>query len=178
MSQDRQARERAIDLAAETMGELVSFWGFKSSLGRIWSLLYLTPEPLSADVIAERTHLSAGAVSMALAELAQWGIVTRAPTPESRKRHYQAETEVWTIVRRIFRERELRLVEHSVSRFREAISLLEATNATQDDRFTLERLRRLHDLAVVGHGLVKRFAEFGTFNLLPIRGKLAPHREA
>src|SRR5690606_25114325 len=51
MSPEPPARGRAIDLAAETMGELVSFWGFKSSLGRIWTLLYLTPEPLSADVI-------------------------------------------------------------------------------------------------------------------------------
>ena len=110
----RSSRDRAVELAAETMGELVSFWGFKTSMGRIWTLLYLTPDPLPADAIAERTGLSAGAVSMALAELAQWELVARVDVPEARKRHYHAETEVWTIVRRIFRERELRLVGRAV----------------------------------------------------------------
>src|SRR5689334_15664719 len=29
-----QVRQRAVDLAAETMGELMAFWGFKASMGR------------------------------------------------------------------------------------------------------------------------------------------------
>src|SRR6476619_6269176 len=121
----RQVRQRAVDLAAETMGELMAFWGFKASMGRIWTLLYLSPEALPADVIAERTQLSAGAVSMALAELQQWGIVDRAVQHGERKRHFKAETDVWGIVRRIIRERELRLVGRSVQRFSEAVELLE-----------------------------------------------------
>ncbi len=105
-----EARQRALDLAAETMGELIAFWGFKASMGRIWTLLYLSSRPLPADEIAERTQLSAGAVSMALADLQQWGIAERAALPGDRRRHYRAETDVWGMVRRIVRERELRLV--------------------------------------------------------------------
>jgi DNA-binding transcriptional regulator GbsR (MarR family) len=171
-----QARQRAIDLAAETMGELVSFWGFKTSMGRIWTLLYLSPEALPADVIAERTQLSAGAVSMALAELAQWGIIRRELAPGDRKRHYAAETDVWGIVRRIFRERELRLVDRAVERFGAAIDALEeARREHPDDEqllFMLRRLRGLHDLARIGYRMLERFAEVGKLSLLPIRGRL------
>lgn len=175
----QQARQRAVGLASETMGELVSFWGFKTSMGRIWTVLYLTPEPLPADVIAERTHLSAGAVSMALSELGQWGIVTRAATPNRRKRHYRAETEVWSIVRRIIRQRELRLVGRAVDRFARAIEVLEAADPADDEvRFMLERLRGLHRLATIGHRLVERLADVGKFSLAPIRGMLAPSKEA
>lgn len=178
----RQARDRAVALAAETMGELVSFWGFKTSMGRIWTLLYLTPDPLPADVIAERTGLSAGAVSMALAELAQWGLVARADVSHARKRHYRAETEVWTIVRRIFRERELKLVGRAVDRFAEAIAVIEAARREDpDDRelsFMLERLRGLHQLAGIGYRLVKKLADVGQLSLAPIRGMLSGRTEA
>ena len=92
---DVSKRQQAIGIAAETMGELVEFWGFKASMGRIWTILYLCTTPLPADEIAERTQLSAGAVSMTLAELMQWGLVVRVPMPNQRKRFYTADTDVW-----------------------------------------------------------------------------------
>lgn len=171
-----EARQRAIDLAAETMGELIAFWGFKASMGRIWTLLYLSPAPLPADVIGERTQLSAGAVSMALAELQQWGIVDRAVQPGDRKRHFRAETDVWGIVRRVVRDRELRLVGRSVQRFTEAVRLLEESLARHPDdeeaTFMLARLRGLLGLAQIGYRLVESFAEAGMFTLDPIRNAL------
>lgn len=177
-----QARARAIGLAAETMGELISFWGFKASMGRIWTLLYLSQGPLPADAIAELTGLSAGAVSMALSELGQWGLVHRAAKLDDRKRHYAADTDVWGIVRRIVRERELRLVGRAVERFGEAIEVLEAARREHPDDeellFMLARLRGLHDLARIGYRMVERFAEVGKLSLLPIRGRLSAFRGA
>lgn len=176
MTTPRDARRQAVDLAADTMGELITFWGFKPSMGRIWTLLYLSPEPLHADAIAEQTGLSAGAVSMALADLMQWGIVDRAVVPGDRKRHYQAETDVWGIVRHVVRERELRLVGRAVQRFSEAVSVLERSVADGDTssetRFMLARLQGLLGLARLGYGLVERFTEVGLFTLDPIRGAL------
>ena len=176
------ARDRAIALASETMAELVSFWGFRNSMGRIWTLLYLTPHALPADVIAERTGLSAGMVSMALSDLAEWDLVTRDDPPGAHKRHYRAETEVWTIVRRIFRERELKLVGRAVDRFAEAIAVVEEAQAAdpKDPELALliQRLRGLHGLAEMGYGLVKRLADVGQITLAPLRGLLSGRTEA
>lgn len=156
------------------MGDLVGFWGFKSSMGKIWTLLYLSTLPLDAEAIAERTGLSAGAVSMGLSELQQWGIAERAMVPGARKRHYQAETDVWGIVRRIFRERELRLIGKARSRFAEAIALMDSIeDPDDDDRHALERLRGLLALAGIGYSLVEQFAKVGLFTLEPIRGALS-----
>jgi HTH-type transcriptional regulator, glycine betaine synthesis regulator len=178
----QQVRQRAVDLASETMGELMVFWGFKASMGRIWTLLYLSPEPLPADEIASRTQLSAGAVSMALAELQQWGIVDRAVQHGERKRHFKAETDVWGMVRRIIRARELRLVGRSVQRFSEAVELLEETlRAHPEDAeaaFMVNRLRGLLGLSRIGYRLVESFAEAGLFTLDPIRGALKESGDA
>ena len=170
------ARRRAISLATETMGELIAFWGFKTSMGRIWTRLYVSPVPLSADVIAEETGLSAGAVSMSLTELMQWGLVSRDPLAGDRKRHYQAETDIWAIIRRIIRERELRLVGRTVDRFEEAVRVLEEADRDHpgdpEVTFMLERLRGLRDLARTGYRMVETLAEVGQFTLAPIRGTL------
>ncbi len=173
-----EARERAIALASETMAEIIDFWGFKGSMGRIWTLLYLSSASMSADTIAEQTKLSAGAVSMSLTELMQWGLVSRDPLTGDRKRHYQAETDIWAIIRRIIRERELRMVERAVDRFSRAVAVLEEANAqVPDDRevtFMLKRLRGLLDLTRIGYRLVEKLAKDGQISLLPIRGTLNP----
>jgi DNA-binding transcriptional regulator GbsR (MarR family) len=170
------ARDRALYIVAETMGELVEFWGFKASLGRIWSTLYLSPEALSADRIAEITGLSAGAISMGIQELGQWGLIDRVITTGDRKRHYAASTDIWEVIRRVFRERELRLVGRAIDRFSEALALLEAARrddpADEDLRFVIDRVRGLLVLARTGYTLVERFADIGTFSLQPIRGAL------
>jgi len=171
-----QARQRAIDLASETMGELIGFWGFKASMGRIWTLLYLTSEPLPADAIAERTGLSSGAVSMAISDLLVWGIIERTPAPGKRKRHYAAETDVWAMVRRIFRERELRLIKRAMQRFTEAVQILDASieahPSDTEARFMVVRLRGLLGLANIGYSLIEGFAEVGRLTLEPIIGAL------
>lgn len=173
------ARQEALELATETMGELMAFWGFKASMGRIWTLLYLSAEPLPADEIARLTGLSSGAVSMAVADLQKWGIVERAPKGQARKRHYRAETDVWGIVKRIFRERELRLVGRAVDRFGRAAEVLEASLEAhpedEDARFMLERVRGLLGLARTGYALVEGFAKVGHLTLEPIRGALSRH---
>jgi HTH-type transcriptional regulator, glycine betaine synthesis regulator len=171
------ARARAHALVAETMAEIIAFWGFKASTGRIWSLLFLSPEPLPADVIEARTGLSAGAVSMGLAELLQWGIVERAaPRPgtgeNARKKLYTAETDVWGVVRRVIRERELRLVGRAVQRFTEAAAALEATREDPETAFMLGRIQGLLSLTSIGYRLVESFATSGMFTLDPIRGAL------
>jgi len=172
-----EAIQRAIDLAADTMSEIIAFWGFKGSTGRIWTLLYLSSRPLHADDIATKTHLSGGAVSMALSELLHWKLIRRASLPEQRKRHYEAATDIWAIVRRIIRERELRLVAHAIERFTEAVNLLEQAkqnpDATPDIDFMLGRLRGLLKLSKTGYRLVETFADIGQFSLDPIRGLLS-----
>ena len=173
---DHNPRQRAVALVAETMGELVEFWGFKASMGRIWATLYLSVDPLAADRIATLTGLSTGAVSMGISELAQWGLIRRVPVPGERKRYYAAHTDIWETIRRIFRERELRLVGRAVERFEEAKALLEAEAAAHPDDASLpqvlERLQGLLVLARTGYQLIERFAEVGDFTLQPIRGTL------
>ncbi len=171
-----EAQAQAMMLVSETMGELVEFWGFKASMGRIWACLYLSTTPLTAQQLADLTSLSAGAVSMGMHELGQWGLISRVPVPGERKRYYTAHTDIWEIIRRIIRERELRLIERSSKRFERAVDILQAATEAHPDnaslRIVLNRAQGLLTLSKTGYKLVERFADIGDFSLGPIRGTL------
>jgi HTH-type transcriptional regulator, glycine betaine synthesis regulator len=64
-------------IVTELIGRLIEFWGFKRNMGRVWAILYLSPESMTAADIRDRLKLSTGAVSMTLSELSRWGVVKK-----------------------------------------------------------------------------------------------------
>ena len=64
---------RARSIVSDVVGRLIEFWGFKRNMGRIWAVLYLSPEPLSAEDLRQLLQLSSGAVSMTLSRAPSLG---------------------------------------------------------------------------------------------------------
>lgn len=174
----RQAAHRATLLVADTIGELMEFWNFKPSMGRVWAVLYLSREPLSAAEIAEITGLSSGSVSMTIQDLLQWGVIRREWAPGERRKQYAAETDVVAMVTRVFRERELRLVTDAITRLEEARRILDeegrSSNAEQmlKGRFLATRIDNLLKLARAGRAVVEQLARAGAVDLGAIRDAL------
>lgn len=141
---------------ADVIGGLMEFWGFKRAMGRMWAILYLTPEPLSAQELGERLHMSSGAVSMTLQELSKWGVVKKAWRPGERRDYYAPETSIWKMVSRVFRERELALIRSAIETFeevrREVVSASRTAASEQKKRlrFVIDRIDSLLNLARLG----------------------------
>ncbi len=179
---DAAARERAVALVAESIGEIIGFWNFKPSMGRVWTVLYLSSDPLDAEQIELRTGLSAGMISTTLNELVQWGVIRREPAPGGRRRLFVAETDVWMLVARVFRERELRMVGRAVRQLEAALALLDGEGKGADprsvhqSRYLHTRVTRLLELARTGERLIDRFSRTGSANLRPLRDVLAAAR--
>ncbi len=180
----QRSHERAVGLVAEAIGDLMEFWSFKPSMGRVWAVLYLSQEPLSAEDICERTGLSSGSVSMTLNELRLWGVVGRSraepPRGSRRRRLYEAETDILAMVTRVFRERELKQVRRVVDNLEEAARLMDEEGASSDpqamlrSRFILTRVLKLLELARKGESILEHFASAGELDLKPIRNWLGP----
>ena len=60
---------------ADVVGGVMELWGFKSVLGRLWTLLYLSEEPQSAAQLKDQLSASVGAI----ASMPYW------PCPEREK---------------------------------------------------------------------------------------------
>ena len=176
------ASARAISLAAGAIGELMGFWNFKPSMGRVWTVLYLSRAPLTADQIVARTQLSAGSVSMTLSGLQDWGVIRRATVRGDRRRHYEAETDILAMVTRVFRQRELAWIDSVIAQLEEADRILqdEGRSSVADEmltnRFLATRVRNLLDLARTGRRVVARFAQAGTLDLRGLRDTLGRRR--
>jgi DNA-binding transcriptional regulator GbsR (MarR family) len=146
---------------ADTVGRLIEFWGFKRPMGRIWTLLYLSPEPLGAAELGEKLKMSAGAVSMTLGDLLKWGVVKKSWRPGERRDFYEAETAIWKLVQRVLRERELSLVREVGEALDAAAVALPRARGKRDTQrleFKRSRLDRLRELARVGEGLLTALA--------------------
>ena len=152
--------DEAVLRAADAVGGLMEFWGFKRNMGRMWCVLYLSERPLSAGDLAGMLQLSTGAVSMTLAELVKWGAIKKSWVPGERRDFYEPETSIWKMVSRVFRERELQQIHAAIEAF-ELVSVAlgkRRGNAGVDEvqqlDFAEDRVQGLLDLARIGERLL------------------------
>src|SRR4029077_15584654 len=122
--------------------------------------------PLTAAELGERLGLSTGAVSMLLAELVQWSIVKKAWVVGERREHYEAETSIWKMVSRVFRERELRWIHTAREAFDAASEQLETGDARR--KLIAQRITGLAQLAQVGEHLLEAILEGESVDAVPI----------
>jgi DNA-binding transcriptional regulator GbsR (MarR family) len=155
---------------ADSVGRLMEFWGFKRPMGRIWTLLYLAPEPLGAAEIGEALRMSAGAVSMAMSELVKWGAVKKSWRPGERRDFYEAETSIGRLVQRVLRERELAMVRGFGEALEAAQRALPADRGTKPAElaFKRERLTELRRLARLGETLLTALVAGKTVDPTPL----------
>ncbi len=165
---ERDALREAELLAADAVGDVIAFWGFRRALGRIWTLLFMADEPLGADTIGDRLQMSAGAVSTALNELQEWTVVRRVWRPGQRKEFFEAETDFWKMISKVVAERERFLVNSVKERLESAEKLLKQATPTPGIKIARERVRQLLAYATMTQGLldafiVSRRADFSHF---------------
>ena len=146
---------------SDVVGRLIEFWGFKRNMGRVWTVLYLSPDPLSAEDLRHALQLSSGAVSMTLSELARWGVVRRVWIQGERKDFYTAEVQLWRMISRVFNERERSEILAAIDAFEEALRQLDRTRKTSTDpavraraELQHERISQLLELARLGKRLL------------------------
>jgi DNA-binding transcriptional regulator GbsR (MarR family) len=147
-------------LVTDVVGRLMGFWGFKRNMGRVWAVLYLSPDPLSAEDLRVLLKLSSGAVSMTLSELSSWGVVRRVWIQGDRKDYYAAEVQLWRMISRVFNERERAEIVAAIEAFEEALVQVEKLRRTGDAKtkaraeLQRERIGHLLELAKLGKRLL------------------------
>lgn len=177
MSKPHDTVREAELLAADAIGDVIEHWGFRRVLGRVWTVLFIAGQALPAAEIGERLQISAGAVSMSLSELQRWGVVRRVWRPGERKEFYEAETDFWKMISRVFDERERLLSESVRERLERSAELLQRVPETPESRLCLDRVSRLLAFVTVAQtaldGFIKSrtvdFSRFGDLVRFPLR---------
>jgi HTH-type transcriptional regulator, glycine betaine synthesis regulator len=159
---------------SNVIGRLIEFWGFKRNMGRVWSVLYLSPKPQSAEDLRELLQLSSGAVSMTLSELSRWGVVRKVWIQGERKDFFAAEVQLWKMISRVFNEREKIEILAAIEAFQEVLPDLERLKADPDPEVRAraelqsERIHHLLDLAKLGHRLLEALLSTAKLDAEPL----------
>ncbi|WZO96133.1 transcriptional regulator [Isosphaeraceae bacterium EP7] len=131
---DSPSIEHIVRLFVEHWGGMARSWGINATMGELFALLYISGEDWTADDLKERLSISRGNVSMNLRELMAWGVVHKVHRQGERREYYRAESDVWTLFRRILAERKRRELDPT-------LALLERTASMVAGDPGLERYR-------------------------------------
>ena len=119
-------------------GEMGSRWGMNRSVAQVHALLFLAPQPLGADEIAETLGIARSNVSVGLKELVTWNLVQVTHVLGDRRDFFVAEHDTWEVIRAITEGRKKREIDPTVGALRELVAALERDTETPAE--TRERI--------------------------------------
>lgn len=119
-------------------GEMGSRWGLNRSVAQIHALLFLSPQPLHADEIAETLAIARSNVSVGLKELLAWNLVHVTQTLGDRRDFFEAQQDTWEVIRVIVEGRKRRELDPTLVFLKDCVTALQ-TDA-QTPREVTERI--------------------------------------
>ena len=111
-------------------GEMGSRWGINRTIAQIHALLYISPEPLTAEDISETLGIARSTVSTGLHELQNWGVVKVIHLLGDRRDYFEVIGDVWEMFRAVLAERKRREIDPALGVLRETVAELEQ-NSTE-----------------------------------------------
>lgn len=117
-------------------GEMGTRWGVNRSVAQIHALLFLSPEPLSADEISDTLGIARSNVSVGIRELTTWKLVHVTHVLGDRRDFFRAEQDTWEMIRTVVEGRKQRELDPTIAALRQCQALLE------NDRETPEPVRK------------------------------------
>jgi DNA-binding transcriptional regulator GbsR (MarR family) len=154
-------------------GEMGTRWGINRTVAQVHALLFLSPQALPADEIAQTLSVARSNVSTSIRELEGWGLVRPVHVMGDRREHYASMKDVCEMFRVIVQQRKKREVDPTLQLLRR--SLAELDHEGHADAYTRERLQEMAEFFEGGSALYDEVSQFspGTLRgLLKMRGKL------
>lgn len=138
---NRQNLPPAIERFIVHWGEMGEMWGVNRSVSQIHALLYVSDRPMTAEDIADRLGLARSNVSTSLKELLGWTLIRRVQALRDRRDYYEAEADMFEMVRRIAMGRKSRELDPTLEVLRGC-----AGEARGDGRVSAEAKKRLAEM--------------------------------
>jgi DNA-binding transcriptional regulator GbsR (MarR family) len=86
-------------------GEMGTRWGVNRTVAQVHALLYLSPEPLTAEEIADALSVARSNVSTSLKELQNWNLVQIDSRMGDRRDYFRTTADVWTLFLTVVEQR-------------------------------------------------------------------------
>jgi len=131
----------AVQRFVEIWGSMGRMWGISASVARVHALLLASERAFTLDEICDELQIAKSNASTCLKELRTWGVIKKNIVAGQRKEQYASESEPWTMLFRIARERKRREFDPALAAVRSSLA-----EATEGGDFALERLQQLESM--------------------------------
>lgn len=121
-------------------GSMGTQWGINRTVAQIHALLFVSPQPLPAEDIAEALGVARSNVSNSIRELQNWGIIRSAPVMGDRREHFETIADVWELFRIVLEKRKRKEFDPTLELLRECLA---EANQNPADTYTRGRLAEL-----------------------------------
>lgn len=155
------------DSMLDGLGQLADYFGFNRVMGQLYAALLLSPEPLSLDDLLTSLGKSKASVSMNMRTLEHMGIVREVWVRDTRKKFYEAESDMWKILTNVMGSRELRdidraldVLENNIQRLRDKMPALDEDTRTLA-KYYIDRIDQLQDFFQFARLILTSILEYG-----------------
>jgi DNA-binding transcriptional regulator GbsR (MarR family) len=129
-------------------GEMGSRWGVNRTVAQVHALLYLSPEPLTAEDIADALSVARSNVSSSLRELQNWQLVQLTPRLGDRRDFFSTSQDVWRLFLTVLQQRVEREIEPTIA----VLGRLAAEASAQKQPQVTARIAAMHAFLEEIHG--------------------------
>ncbi|MEM6482310.1 MAG: GbsR/MarR family transcriptional regulator [Pseudomonadota bacterium] len=152
-------------------GEMGSRWGINRTVGQIYALLFISPEPVNAESVTEALAISRSNTSMGLKELQAWRLVKLRHMPGDRRDYFTTPDDIWEIVRILIAERKKREIDPTLTKLRE----LEMQGGTGNDyaEARISELREMIEMMTSFYDEMEKLETDRLVKLMTVGSKIA-----
>ncbi|WP_028672464.1 GbsR/MarR family transcriptional regulator [Saccharospirillum impatiens] len=122
-------------------GEMGTRWGVNRTVSQIHALLYLSPEPLNAEQIADLLSVARSNVSTSLKELQSWDLVQVSNILGDRRDLFHTKGDCWQMLLTIVEGRKRREIDPILSMLRQCE--LEMVDDTETPEAVKDKIREM-----------------------------------
>ncbi len=133
----KEGREKFI----QSWGTLGSHWGINRTMAQIHALLLVSDEPMSANDIKDDLNISMGNVNMNIRALMDWGLVYKKLKSGERKDFYEAEKDMWKVVKCIVTQRKKKELEPMIRVLNEISQVKGEDKETQEFKKVIQEIK-------------------------------------
>ncbi len=144
-------------------GEMGSSWGINRTVAQMYALLYISPEPLTADEISMKLSIARSTVSTGLHELQSWGVVKVIHVLGDRRDYFTTMNDIWEVFRVIVAERKRREIDPTIEFLKHSVEEIE--NQDANEPYVEERLQDMLDFFETVEGAYQQYERVSTDRL-------------
>lgn len=137
------------------IGQFIRYWGFRNIHGEVWTVVYLSQQPLSGIEIGKLLKVSKALISPALKELETEGLIRQTKSENSKTKRYEAEDNLTEIIHGVLKRREKLMLDKIQKSHSGLVELGNNCESINQER-----------LQTIGHMI--QMAQFGLHTILQI----------